>query len=346
MGHSLLEWKEDFLVEVGVSKTQSPNTVEAYARDLSQFFDFIARETQRKGPESLLPSDLKPEYIHKFLLYLGRKEYKGSSISRKLSSVRSFCRFLTRRGALQVNPSSGVFSRKTHSYLPRVLSREEVESFLEVIDTRTPLGKRDRAMFELLYGAGLRVSELSRLNVGDIDYSLGFVQVMGKGDKERFVPLGSKAIESLGDYLEAGRPLMEKRSKGKRRNIPEVVSSPGVTMKKPLFLNRWGNRLSVRSVRRILDKYMSLAGLDPAKCSPHTLRHSFATHLLSGGADLRSVQDMLGHASIKTTQIYTHVLPEHLKQVYKKAHPRASVQPESQKQPGITREDSEGEIKR
>lgn len=349
MAHSLLEWKEEFLVEVGVSKTQSPNTVEAYSRDLSQFFSFLAEETKGKGPETLTPSDLRPEHIHKFLLTLGRKEYKGSSISRKLSSVRSFCCFLTRRGGLDQNPSKDVSSRKAHSHLPRVLSREEVEKLLEAIDARTPSGKRDRALLELLYGTGLRVSELSRLNVGDIDYSLGFVQVMGKGDKERFVPLGSKAIDCLGDYLQNGRPYLAKKPTGRKQRSPspEIVEPAGATMRKPLFLNKWGGRLSVRSVRRILEKHLLLAGMDPSKCSPHTLRHSFATHLLSGGADLRSVQDMLGHASIKTTQIYTHVLPERLKQVYQDTHPRAHIQSSgTTDNPTTYRTDSEKEIER
>ncbi len=349
MAYSLLEWKEEFLVEVGVSKTQSPNTVEAYASDLSQFFSFLAEETKGKSAETLVPSDLRPEHIHNFLLTLGRKEYKGSSISRKLSSVRSFCRFLTRRGGLDHNPSKDVSSRKAHNHLPRVLSQEEVEKLLEAIDTRTPLGKRDRALLELLYGTGLRVSELSRLNVGDIDYSLGFVQVMGKGDKERFVPLGSKSIDCLGGYLQNGRPHLAKNLAGRRQSSSsaEIAEPAGATMRKPLFLNRWGGRLSVRSVRRILEKHLLLAGIDPSRCSPHTLRHSFATHLLSGGADLRSVQDMLGHASIKTTQIYTHVLPERLKQVYQATHPRAHLQSsETTDSPTMYRSDLEKENER
>lgn len=318
MTYSLLEWKEDFLVEIGVSKTQSPNTVQAYSQDLNQFFDFVCSKTG-KQPEFMAPTDLRPKHIHEFVIYLGKQEYKGTTISRKLSSVRSFCRFLTRRGAIQDNPAKGVSSRKTHSYLPRVLSEDQVASLLGVIDTGTPFGKRDRAIVELLYGTGLRVSELAKLNIGDIDYSVGFVQVMGKGDKERFVPVGSKALEALGDYLDNGRPHLDKENKS-------PTNLPGVLMKKPLFLNRWGSRLSVRSIRRSLDKYASLAGINSEDCSPHVLRHSFATHLLAGGADLRSVQDMLGHASIKTTQIYTHVMPERLRQVYKQTHPRARIQ--------------------
>lgn len=323
MANSLLDWKEAFLVEISISRTQSPNTIEAYAYDLDQFFDFIVSKHSKNDIESIHPSDVSSEDIREYIVYLGQQGYKGSSISRKLSSVRSFCRFLTAREVLETNPAKGVSSRKTHTYLPKVLSEEDAKRLLECIDTQTPYGKRDRAIIELLYGAGLRISELAKLNVGDVDYSLGFVQVIGKGDKERFVPIGSIAIDALGDYLENGRPFFEQN----RSKAPESGLSLGNqavrTTKKPLFLNKSGQRLSVRSIRRILDKHLLAAGLDPSQCSPHTLRHSFATHLISGGADLRSVQDMLGHASITTTQIYTHVLPERLKQVYENAHPRA-----------------------
>ncbi len=318
MTYSLLQWKEDFLVEISVSKTQSLNTVQSYSQDLGQFFHFLSGETNGRQPENMAAADIEPGHIHKFAVYLGRQNYKGATISRKLSTVRSFCRFLTRRGAVKENPARGVSSRKTHSYLPKVFSRDEVARIIGVIDTGTPLGKRDCAILELLYGAGLRISELAKLNIGDIDYSLGFVQVMGKGDKERLVPLGSMALDALGSYLDKGRPYLEGKA--------QTQENHGfVVMRKPLFLNKRGGRLSVRSIRRVLHKYLLLAGLDPDGRSPHTLRHSFATHLLSGGADLRSVQDMLGHSSIKTTQIYTHVMPERLRQVYKNAHPRAHM---------------------
>lgn len=317
MAYSLLQLKEDFLVEIAVSKTQSHNTVQAYAQDLDQFFSFLAGKVCGKQVEDLIPADLKPEYIRRFAVYLAKEDYKGATISRRLSVVRSFCRFLTRRDVLDEDPAKGVSSRKAHSYLPKVFSKEEVARIISVIDTSTPLGKRDRAILELLYSSGLRIGEVAKLNIGDIDYSLGFVQVTGKGDKERFVPLGSMALDALGDYLDGGRPLLEKKPQGEGQGFP--------VMRKPLFLNRLGDRLSDRSIRRILHKYILLAGIDPQGLSPHTLRHSFATHLLSGGADLRSVQEMLGHASIKTTQIYTHVMPDRLRQVYKNAHPRAQV---------------------
>jgi tyrosine recombinase XerC len=323
MTHPLLQLKEDFLVEISVSKTQSHNTVQAYSQDLGQFFCFLTEKVCGKRVEDLTSADITPECIRRFAIYLGRQDYKGATISRKLSAVRSFCRFLTRRGVIDENPAKRVSSRKTHTYLPKVFSQDEIARILSVIDTATPLGKRDRAIVELLYSSGLRISELAGLNIGDVDYSLGFVQVTGKGGKERFVPLGSMALDAIGRYLDEGRPLLESKT--------EKQSQELAVMSKPLFINRFGKRLSDRSIRRILHKYILRAGIDPEGLSPHTLRHSFATHLLSGGADLRSVQEMLGHASIKTTQIYTHVMPERLRQVYKSAHPRAKVnQPEGQ----------------
>ncbi|MGI6632128.1 MAG: tyrosine recombinase XerC [Bacillota bacterium] len=314
MGRGFEELQEEFLVEVGVSKTQSPSTQNAYANDLRQFVAFLTRDAGKK--EVPKPSDLTADHLRRFIQYLGKEGYEGSSVARKTSCIRSFMKFLERRGVLSESGAKAVPPRRHKRALPKVLAENEVRNLIEAPNPDTPLGKRDRAMFELLYGAGLRVSELCSLNVGDIDYSLGFVQVLGKGGKERFVPVGSMALSALGDYLESGRPLLERAGKSK--------ASPLVTtLRKPLFLNRFGRRLSARSVRRILEKHLLEAGVDPDRCSPHTLRHSFATHLLSGGADLRSVQDMLGHASVRTTQIYTHLMPEHLREVYRSFHPRA-----------------------
>ena len=316
MTYSLMQLKEDFLIEISVSKAQNLNTVRCYSQDLEGFFRFLSEETHIPRDKDMKPEDLTADRIRKYASYLGKQNYKGSTISRRLSAVRSFCRFMVRRGAVNDNPSKGVSSRKTHPSLPRVFSKNEIARIIQAVKTDTPFGKRDRAIIELLYGAGLRANELTKLNIGDIDYSLGFVRVMGKGDKERIVPLGSLALDALGDYLEEGRPGLESK-----RTILDPYSI--TVLRKPLFLNRYGGRLSDRSLRRILHKHIMAAGLEPTSGSPHTLRHSFATHLLSGGADLRSVQDMLGHASIKTTQIYTHVMPERLRQVYEETHPRA-----------------------
>lgn len=315
---SLLEWQEDFLAEVGVSKTQSPSTQNAYANDLSQFVAFLEAAQGHKGSE-LAAKDVSSENIRGFIQLLARRNYKSSSIARKTSCVRSFVRFLARRGAIHQNPTKEVVPRRLKQVLPKVLSQADAERLVGAPDVATAAGKRDRALLEMLYGSGLRVSELCRLDVGDIDYSLGFVQVTGKGNKQRIVPVGSLALDALGDYLQSGRPAFERGGKG----TASKEKAPAMTLRKPLFLNRWGKRLGVRSVRRILKKYLLVSGIDPSRASPHTLRHSFATHLISGGADLRSVQDMLGHVSVRTTQIYTHVLPDHLREVYRKSHPRA-----------------------
>ncbi len=313
---SLLEWQEEFLAEVGVSKTQSPSTQNAYANDLRQFIAFLSKRDDRHKEAPLAPEDLSGDSVRAFIHHLGKLGYASSSIARKTSSIRSFMRFLSRRDVVPSDPLKQVTPRKHSWTLPKVLTVGEIEALLQVPDTSTAFGKRDRAMLELLYGSGLRVSELCRLDLGDIDYSLGFVEVLGKGGKQRIVPVGSECLQALGAYLESARPVLEKKGRGKDRGT-------SLSVRKPLFLNKSGKRYGVRSVRRMLEACLLEAGIDPSRASPHTLRHSFATHLISGGADLRSVQDMLGHASVRTTQIYTHVMPEHLREVYKSAHPRA-----------------------
>lgn len=297
------EMIDRFLEELAVTRTGSLHTRTAYARDLKDFIEYLR--------EAGLPfeiSSLSARTIGGFIQSLSRRGFRQSSVSRKASAVKSFARFLVRRGVLQVNPVKDLAPRKTRFTLPRVLSEGAVSSLLETPSPDSPLGLRDRALLETLYGAGLRVSELVSLNLGDIDYSLGFVQVTGKRGKQRIVPLGSEAISCLGEYLERGRPVLLSRACKKSS---------------ALFLNRWGGRLSSRSVRRILETYLVKSGQGRRDASPHTLRHSFATHLLANGADLRSVQEMLGHSSIRTTQIYTHVLPGRLRRVYDQAHPRS-----------------------
>jgi site-specific recombinase XerD len=309
---SLLDLQEAFLTEVSITHTQSPNTLNAYANDLRQFLVFL-RSLGIQVSE-MAPGEIDVKYIRQYVQHLAKKGYRPTSISRKTSCIRSFIGFLQRRQFANQDILENIPSRKTESSLPKVLSQDEVIRILSAPELSSPFGLRDKAMLEVLYGAGLRVSELVSLNVGDVDYSIGFVQVTGKGMKQRLIPIGSYAIASLGQYLEKGRPILESKSKNPRSDN---------TLRKPLFLNRWGKRLSVRSVRRILETYLLKCDIDPARCSPHTLRHSFATHLLTKGADLRSVQEMLGHVSLRTTQIYTHVLPDRLRQVYLDSHPRA-----------------------
>jgi site-specific recombinase XerD len=243
--------------------------------------------------------------VRRFLAYLHDQGYSKRSIARKHSALRSFMRFLVREGHLTLNPAAMIPLIKKGRPLPGFLYSPDVERLIESQDISSPLGTRDRAILETLYGAGLRVAELVSLDLGDVDSSVGYVQVVGKGGKERFVPLGSKAIEALGLYFARGRS--------------RLARNPG---ERALFLNARGSRLTDRGVREIMTRCSRKAGLAGAP-SPHTLRHSFATHMLDAGADLRSVQEMLGHASVSTTQIYTHVTKERLKEVYLRAHPRA-----------------------
>lgn len=316
MNQLLCDLQEHFLAQVGVSGSQSFNTQASYASDLDQFLSFLAGENRvEKG--CLTVEQLSPDSLSKFLRHLGENGYKGSSIARKSSCVRGFIGFLRKRGLLEDSMIADPPRRKREKALPKALTQKEAEDLVTAPQGSTPLEKRDKAVLELLYGCGLRVGEVANLDVGDIDYSLGFLQVKGKGGKERFVPVGSEALDALGDYLNHGRPQLA----GDLRGLE-------TSLRKPLFLNKFGGRLSIRSLRRVVDKYVRQAGMDPERCSPHTLRHSFATHLLLGGADLRSVQDMLGHASLRTTQIYTHLMPQALKEAYVKTHPRAKAEGE------------------
>lgn len=287
-----------------VAKRASPRTVESYSFDLRQFLSFVEEE----GLD--LPS-VDALFLRRYLARLKEQGYGKRSIARKQASLRTFFKFLLEQGGLQRNPAADFATVKLERSLPGFLYQDEVAALLAAPDGSV-LGRRDVALLETLYATGLRVSELVNLNLTDVDYSIGFVQVVGKGGKERFVPLGSVAIQRLGEYLEKARPILAE--KGERRGEREA--------RRALFLNKNGGRLSVRGVARILDKYVELLALN-RRVTPHTLRHSFATHLLEGGADLRAVQEMLGHASVSTTQIYTHVTKKRLREVYKRTHPRA-----------------------
>lgn len=288
-----------FLTHVRVEKGLSPNTVSAYRRDLIKFSGFAQKR-------KVLLEAVSRDTLVDFLAGLYRQKLDSKSVARQLASLRNFFRFAQIQQLIPADPAQNLESPKIRRSLPGYLRLEEVERLLAQPDAKTPFGLRDRAMLEVLYSAGLRVSELVGLCVSDLDTKVGCVRCIGKGDKERVVPIGKKALGMVERYLRDARPKL----------VGKTTSSP------TLFVNRRGGRLSRVGVWKILSAYGRRAGLRVA-LTPHMLRHSFATHLLERGADLRSVQLMLGHADISTTQIYTHVVEERLKQVYKAHHPRA-----------------------
>jgi integrase/recombinase XerC len=292
----------DFLRHLGLEKNSSEYTVKSYREDLTQAVEFFQGRLARNN---IQPTDLSTRLLRAYLAWLNEHGYARSTIARRLAAVRSWCRFLCRQGVLENNPATGLRSPRLEKKLPHFISREDMGRLLEAPPGDVPLGRRDRALLETLYSAGLRVSELTGLNLDDVDLDAGLATVRGKGKRERLALLGPPATEAIRTWLGARETL------GTR-----VASQPA------LFLNKNGSRLSTRSVARLLEKYLKLVGLDPSS-SPHTLRHSFATHLLDAGADIRSVQELLGHKSLGTTQIYTHVTTQRLRDSYHQAHPRA-----------------------
>ncbi len=290
-----------FLMHVRVEKGLSSNTVTAYKHDLAKFEAFAQK--RKLSLEAASRDDLVD-----FLAGLYRQKLESRTVARHLVTLRNFFRFAQVQDLIPADPSINLESPKIRRSLPGYLRLEEIEKLLEQANVKTTLGLRDRAMLEMLYSTGLRVSELIGLCVADLDAKVGCVRCLGKGDKERIVPVGRKALNIIEKYLREARPQLF--SKGKTESSPA------------LFVNRRGVRLSRVGVWKILSGYGRRAGLR-VPLTPHMLRHSFATHLLEGGADLRSVQLMLGHADISTTQIYTHVVEERLKQIYKAHHPRA-----------------------
>jgi integrase/recombinase XerD len=292
-----------FLSYSKVEKGLAANTISAYRRDLEKFSAYA----RQRGAE--LPN-IGRDLIVDFLADLYRQGLDSRSVARHLVSLRNVFRFAVSEEFLAENPTVNLESPKARRSLPVYFRVEEVERLLQMPDAATPTGIRDRAMIEVLYSTGLRVSELSGLGVNDVDLRMGSLRCTGKGDKERLVPLGRKALEAVQHYLKSARPALLAGG-GK-----PASTSPY------LFLNKRGRRMGRAGVWALLAKYGRRAGLR-LPLSPHKLRHSFATHLLERGADLRSVQLMLGHADISTTQIYTNVLEERLKQVYKAHHPRA-----------------------
>ena len=308
-----------FLDYLLLEKHFSDYTIKSYGADLIQFGQFLGGEI---GPGANDPSrvakspeevddrkiDCEPLTVREFLSYLYGQNYTKSTTARKLATLRSFYKFLIRRGMVNANPLSTIRTPKQEKRLPKCLDLEQVQKLLDAPGDGDILAARDKAMLEVLYSSGIRVSELVELDIADMDLQEGILRVRGKGRKDRLTPIGSQAIKAMQRYFEL-RAIDSKSQQG--HNISRV------------FLNKHGETLSTRSVRRKLDKYLVQAGLDPG-ISPHTLRHSFATHLLNNGADLRSVQELLGHQSLSTTQIYTHLTTSRMKEVYDDAHPRAN----------------------
>jgi integrase/recombinase XerC len=314
----------------------SPYTARCYGADLRQYVDYLADELAISmdpakenaaaqatiTPGQTLAPGAKPatvteairkassESIRDFLAFLGEQQYSAATMARKIATLRSFYKWAEKRGAAAINPMTVIRTPRQAKRLPKAITIEQVEKLLAAPGDADVLGRRDRAMLETLYSTGLRVSELVGLNAEDLDLAAEALHVRGKGKKERIVPLGSHALGAIARYLEMLR--QEPRFAGQDNS------------RKPLFVNKHGGRLSSRSVRRKLDKYLKQVGLDPT-ISPHTLRHTFATHLLDNGADLRSVQELLGHQSLSTTQVYTHLTTGRVQEAYNKAHPRAQA---------------------
>jgi len=293
--HSLVD---EYLNFLAVERGASLNTLEAYSRDIGQFLDFVSAE----GVSS--PTRIRPEHVTAFLGELRDQGLSSTSMNRKLAAIRGFYKYLLREARLEENPLARVRIARTWRRLPGTLSREEMETLLGQPADATPAGIRDRAILELLYASGIRVTELATLTLNRVNRQMGFLVTVGKGRKERIVPVGRSALEWLARYVEQARPVFLKKR----------TSSV-------LFLNRSGEGFSRQGLWKLIKKYAKKSGFE-RKVHPHTFRHSFATHLLEGGADLRSVQVMLGHADISTTQIYTHVTRDRLKEIHKKFHPR------------------------
>jgi integrase/recombinase XerC len=336
---------EQFLHYLKFEKRFSEHTAKCYGADLAQFSDFllhgpnggtanasnrvweprspsepapmgqqeggvataVVTQTEQEVDQRLLAVDV--DEARTYLAYLNDKAYSKATIARKLATLRSFYKFLVKTSRVSSNPLAAIRTPKQEKKLPRFLEYEEVKRLLETPPTDSWLGARDRAILETLYSTGIRVSELVGLNMDDIDFLSEVIHIRGKGKKERITPISSSALQAIQHYME----FRNKRAQSNSHFDSRV-----------LFVNKHGQRLSTRSVRRKMDKYLKIAGLDPA-ISPHTLRHSFATHMLNNGADLRSVQELLGHQSLSTTQVYTHLTTRKLKEVYEDAHPRESM---------------------
>lgn len=300
MNHEL----DRFVDYLRAARNASEHTVRGYATDIAQFIGFLEDEGLGTSPR-----DIHSRIVRRYLARLQRKGSSTRTIARKMASLRAFFKYLVHKKLMELDPMLGLSSPKLDKRLPKFLRPEQVEALMLRPDPTEPLGARDAALLEVLYATGCRVSEVAGMNLRDMDLGAGEIRVLGKGAKERITLIGRAAQEALSGYLHNARPkLLTKRKDG--------------STEQAVFLSRYGLRLSVRNINRMLDKHFGGVS-DELKISPHVLRHTFATHMLENGADLRSIQELLGHTSLSTTQIYAHVTQERLKQVYEQAHPRA-----------------------
>lgn len=294
---------EQFMVHLEAERNLSGNTVEAYAVDLGQYFAYLEQE-------GLGFEEMDYRLLRNYLGRLQRNGYTRKSIARKLSAIRAFYRFAQKHAGLTVNPADIVSAPKLERRLPKYLKEDALDSLLSAPDVDTPLGLRNKAILELFYATGIRVSELVGLNLNSIDYGALEVRVFGKGRKERIVPLHKEAADAIREYIKSSRKLLTQHRKPEQRATTA------------LFLNAKGGRLTAHGVRCVVAKYVRQVGLSKG-ITPHAMRHTFATHLLERGADLRYVQELLGHVDLSSTQVYTHLDKTRLKEVYSKSHPRA-----------------------
>lgn len=293
---------DGFLRSLRIERNASPLTLKSYAEDFNSFFDYL----QDRVGRLLEPSEADITMLRGYVAYLHECQYAKTTIARRLACLRSFFRYCAREKLVTSNPAKALRTPRTGRKLPSFLTTQQTVKLIEAPPTDEPSGLRDRAMLETMYSAGLRVAELVGLNLSDWDRDANVLRVRGKGRKERIAPVGRHASEALHEWLA----------------VREVAEDAGPEDREAVFLNRFGKRLTTRSVGRMLEKYVKANGLD-STISPHSMRHTFATHMLDGGADLRSVQELLGHKSLTTTQIYTHVSTQRMRETYDKAHPHA-----------------------